>query len=75
MTYPGRGMALKSNREMAQLCQNAIADLIAGKIRSYSMAGRSFTRESISALRALEKDYRSAHKRETYGRSHYLDMG
>ena len=68
-------MALKSNREMAQLCQNAIADIVSGKVKSYTIQGRTFTRESIGELRALEKTYRSGHVRQTYGRSEYLDMG
>ena len=67
-------MPLKSNKEMAQLCQDAIRDIVSGKIKSYSMLGRTFTRENITALRELEATYRSAYKRETYGRSHFLDM-
>lgn len=67
-------MALKSNREMAQLCQNAIADIVSGKVKSYSIQGRTFTRESIGALRELEKTYRSGYVRQTYGRSEFLDM-
>lgn len=68
-------MALKSNREMAQLCQNAIADIISGKVRSYSIQGRTFTRENIGMLRELERTYRSSDVRQRFGRSHYLDMG
>lgn len=68
-------MALKSNREMAQLCQNAIADIISGKIRSYSIQGRTFTRENIGVLRDLERQYRSADVRRRVGRTEYLDMG
>ena len=59
VTYPGRGMALKSNREMAQLCQNAIADLIAGKIKSYSMMSE-FRREGslLRIRRAMRSEER-----------------
>lgn len=68
-------MPLKTNKEMAQLCQNAIADIIQGKVKSYSIQGRTFTRENISQLRELERTYRSGYVRQTYGRSHFLDMG
>jgi len=67
-------MGLMSDREMAQLCQTALADIIQGKVRSYSIQGRTFTRENLTALRELERTYRSADARRTYGRSHFLDM-
>ena len=67
-------MALYTNAEMAQLCRSAIADLIKGKTRSYSIMGRSFTREDIGKLRTMEKGYLAGARRSSFGRSHFLDM-
>jgi len=39
-------------------CDTAIVDLLSGKVRSYRIGRRQFTRHSLSELRALRKYYK-----------------
>ncbi len=53
-------MALKTNLEMAEMCQAAIVQLVGGGVSSYTIAGRTFTKLNISDLQRLYEHYKAA---------------
>ena len=60
-------MALKSNKEMAELCQQAIVQLVSGGISSYTIAGRTFTKLNVFELQKLVDYYKSRAEAEQAG--------
>lgn len=51
-------MALKTNQEMAEMYQDAIAKLVAGGVASYTIAGRTFTKLNLAELERGLKYYK-----------------
>lgn len=43
-------MALKTNEQMAEMYQDAIAKLVSGGVASYTIAGRTFTKLNLGEL-------------------------
>lgn len=60
-------MALKSNSEMAELCQQAIVQLVSGGVANYTIAGRTFTKLNLSELQRLFEHYKAAAEAEQTG--------
>ena len=60
-------MAYKSYTEMAEMYEAAIVSIVGGKLSSYSIAGRSFTKHDLSTLERLYQYYRQKAKEETFG--------
>lgn len=60
-------MALKSNSEMAELCQQAIVQLVSGGVSNYTIAGRTFTKLNLSELQKLFDHYKAAADAEARG--------
>jgi hypothetical protein len=55
-------------------CETAISELVAGRLQSYSIAGRSFTRNDMNTLRSLAEYFRRRYAETTYGAVTYADM-
>lgn len=51
--------------EEALKIEYALAELAAGRVSSYTVAGRSFTRHDLGALRALAEYFRQRHAETT----------
>lgn len=51
--------------EEALKCEYALVELAAGRVSSYSVAGRSFTKNDMGALRALAEYFRQRHAETT----------
>jgi hypothetical protein len=53
-------MALKSNKEMAEMYQQAISQLVSGGVASYTIAGRTFTKLQLGELEKAFRYYKDA---------------
>ena len=60
--------------EEALKCEYALVELAAGRVSSFSVAGRSFTKNDMGALRALADYFRQRHAETTYGGTSYSDL-
>lgn len=67
-------MAARSPDEMLEAVQNALFALVSGGVSSYSIAGRSFTKHSITELQRLEAYYQSQVSASRNGIVTYADM-
>jgi len=65
-------MALLSAEAMAELCQNALSDIITGKISSYSIGDSQFTRHNIESLQKLYQYWKKETAVEANGNSRIL---
>lgn len=55
-------------------CEVAISEIVSGRLQSYSIAGRTFTRADLNVLRQLAEYFRKRHAETTYGGTAYADM-
>jgi len=60
-------------QEEALKCEIAISELVSGRISSYSVAGRSFTKSDLNTLKSLAEYFRRRHAETTYGGVTYAD--
>lgn len=51
-------MALKTNEQMAEMYQDAIAKLVSGGVQSYTIAGRTFTKLQLAELERAFRYYK-----------------
>ena len=61
-------------QEEARKCEYGAAELAAGRIRSYSLAGRSFTYDDIPTLLNLARYFMARHAETTCGGVTLADM-
>jgi len=55
-------------------CETAISEIVSGRLQSYSIAGRTFTKSDLNTLRSLAEYFRRRHAETTYGGTVYADM-
>lgn len=60
-------MALKTYQELAELYDAAEVAIVSGKISSYSIAGRSFTKHDLDLVARLKRYYIQKAREETHG--------
>jgi putative N-acetylmannosamine-6-phosphate epimerase len=55
-------------------CEHAIVAIVAGKVSSYTISGRTFTKNDLNTLRTLADYFRRRHAETTHGGTTYADM-
>jgi hypothetical protein len=65
---------LKSYSEMALMYQTAIESIVTGGLSSYSIAGRSFSKNDLSTLERLFQYYKSKAAEQDRGFVTFADM-
>ena len=68
-------MAIRTPTEWLELIDDALAGIISGKLSSYSIGGRSFTRHDIRALEDLRAYWESRQAESRNGFVSYGDFG
>lgn len=59
--------------EEALKCEYAISAIVSGKVSSYTIAGRSFTKADLNTLRSMAEYFRKRYAEQTYGGASYAD--
>ena len=60
-------------QEEALKCEHAIAAIVAGRVSSYTIAGRTFTKSDLNTLRSMAEYFRRRYAETTYGGTAYAD--
>lgn len=68
-------MAIRTPTEWLELCDDALFKLISGGVSSYSVAGRSFTKNDIRALEDLRAYWQAKAAEESNGFTSAGDFG
>lgn len=67
-------MAIKTPQEWLELCDDALFALISGGVQSYSLAGKSFTKNDIRALEDLRRYWEGRASESRLGFTTTADM-
>lgn len=55
-------------------CEHAIVAIVSGKVSSYTISGRTFTKNDLNTLKAMAEYFRRRAAETNYGGTTYADM-